>query len=734
MKHQYAVTGMHCASCAANIKRRLAKLPGVTEVAVNPATDTAEVGMTSHIAVSTLNAALSPLGYSLAEQDHASLYSHHDSLSSLRLKTYFALPPSVAIFVLMLWDLLASLVAWFPHPPVAMSALGFISFALATPILFWLGKPYLVGLARFARTGSANMDSLVGLGTLTAYIYSSVVLFLPHLGALYNLPPNLYFDVTIVVIGFITLGKYLELRSKHQTGQALHTLLSLQPSTARVLRDQGELTVPIVEIRVGDIVVIKPGDKIPVDGLVTEGTSSLDESLLTGESLPVDKGVGDKVIAGTLNHHGSLLVRTTGVGKDTMLSSIIRLVESAQASHAPVEQLSNRISAVFVPTVVVLALLALLVWSLLGNPVLGLLSFVGILVIACPCALGLATPTAIVVGVGRGALQGILVKNAEALEALSQVDYLVLDKTGTLTTGRPTVSQHQIIAPEHTRVLQILASLESKSEHPLAKAVLTFTSKRTKLSPVTSFAALPGLGLKGKVGGREYYVGNPRLVESLGLSVDRNLLDDYAREGATPLVLASRSKVLAYLGISDTLRAESLAVVHSLHRLGLKVVMLTGDHELTARHIGKQLGIDSIIAGVLPGDKAKHIKHLQSLGHRVAMVGDGINDAPSLATADVGIAMGEGAGAAIESAGITLLGSDLAHLPRALRLARATYSVIKQNLFFAFVYNIIGIPLAGGVLYPLFGLVLNPAIAGAAMAFSSVSVVANSLRLRAIRL
>ncbi len=752
---------MHCASCASTIKRKLEKLPGVEKAHVNLATETAEVSTSRHVATSTINQAISPLGYTMHDMklsdtlDPKSPHYGHDmgavvtsdstkkaeklaELDKLRQKTYFVMPIALIVFVLMIWDLLSSQFGFLPKLPLSMMTFNSLSFVLATPIMFWIGQPYIQGVARFIRYRVANMDSLVGIGTLVAYIYSSTLLLFPGIHAALSAPEGLYFDVTIVVIGFITFGKYLEASSKLKTGEAIEKLLGLQAKTALVLRDGKEIEIPVSEVVVGEIIIVKPGVKIPVDGKIIKGDSSIDESMLTGEPLPVDKVVGDKVIGGTINKQGAFQFRASVVGESTMLAQIIKMVEAAQGSHAPIERLTDQISAVFVPIVLVLSVLVFVLWTALGNPLLGLLSFVGILVIACPCALGLATPTAIIVGVGKAAGKGILVKNAESLEKLRAVNFVVLDKTGTLTKGAPSVTHHKIVGSGKDNLMQILASLESQSEHPLAQAIVDHAKeKKIKLLQVTGFSAISGQGLKGKVDKVEYYAGNTKLMTELGIKIDQAILEEFAKEGATPIILATKKSILMYLGVSDTLKEESEQVIKDLHKLGLKVAMLTGDHRLTAEHIGKQIGIDEIFAEVLPGEKADIIKKIQARNHRhggVAMVGDGVNDAPALATSDVGIAMGTGTDVAIESAGLTLLGGNLERLPQAIRLSRLTFRVIKQNLFWAFFYNIIGIPIAAGILYPLYGVMLNPGIAGAAMAFSSVSVVTNSLRLKAIRL
>ena len=727
---KYNVTGMDCASCASIIKRKLSKLPGVVSAEVNLATETAQVKTNTDIPLEHLNSVISPLGYTLKVSSSRAQSRDPDSSTSvgmtdllkLRQKTIFTLPFSIIIFATMVWSLFSPL-------PFPLLLFNVFTFVIASIVLLWLGSRYLKAIFRFAQTRVATMDTLVGIGTLIAYIYSVVLLFTSG--------TELYFDVTIVVLGFITFGKYLEANSKLKTGAAIEKLLGLQAKTAFVIRRGKEIEIPISEVVVGDIVIVKPGVKVPVDGIIIKGDSSVDESMLTGEPLPVDKAIGDRVIGGTINKQGMFHFRATVVGEGTMLSQIIKMVETAQGSHAPIEKLTDKISSVFVPIVLILSILVFIVWTILDNPLLGLLSFVGILVIACPCALGLATPTAIIVAVGRAAQNGILIKNAESLEKLRSVDYIVLDKTGTLTKGEPTVTQ---IVPVGARrgspvSFQVLASLESQSEHPIALAIVAKAKEeKVKIFDVSDFKAIPGQGLQGKIGTALYFAGNTKLIKSLGLSVDAAITANFARVGATPIILATRQQIIMYLGISDTLKDEAVKAIDDLHKLGIKVAMLTGDHKLTANHIGKSVGIDRIFAEVMPGDKADQVKQLQNEGYRVAMVGDGVNDAPALATADVGIAMGTGTDIAIESAGLTLLGGNLAKLPQAIRLSRLTFRIIKQNLFWAFAYNVIGIPIAAGILYPLYGILLNPGIAGAAMAFSSVSVVANSLRLRRINI
>ncbi len=720
---KYDVSGMHCASCANVISKKLSKVPGVKSARANYATETVELESASPVSTSVLNEAITPLGYTL-QSNH--LHSNKESeLDLLKKHATISIPLVVTSLVMMIWE------SFFPYPDIAKTFFHHLLPIMATYMLFVVGLPYVKSIFRFIKYRVANMDTLIGIGTSVAFLYSFAISAFEGVLAPYLAVDQVYYDVTIVVIGFITFGKYLEARSKLKTGEAIEKLLGLQAKTALVLRDGKEVEIPVSEVVVGDMVIVKPGVKIPVDGEIIKGDSSIDESMLTGEPLPVDKVVGDKVIGGTINKQGMFHFRATVVGEGTMLSQIIKMVETAQGSHAPIERLTDQISAIFVPIVLVLSVLVFITWTILGNPLLGLLSFVGILVIACPCALGLATPTAIIVGVGKAAQIGILVKNAESLEKLRSVDYIVLDKTGTLTKGEPAITN---ILPSPAN-FPLLASLEAGSEHPLAVAIVAKAKDdKIKLSEVTDFKTIPGQGLQGKIGKTLYYAGNVKLIESLSLTIDHSIIEKFAGEGATPIILATKKEIIMYLGISDTLKDESVQAIKDLHSLGIKVAMLTGDHHLTAEHIGKTVGIDKIIAEVMPGDKAEQVKKLQREGYRVAMVGDGVNDAPALATADVGIAMGTGTDVAIESAGLTLLGGNLERLPQAIRLSRLTFRVIKQNLFWAFAYNVIGIPIAAGILYPLYGILLNPGIAGAAMAFSSVSVVTNSLRLKAARI
>lgn len=745
------VKGMHCASCASIITKKLSAMPHVKSVSVNYGNEKAKIDYDdAHISIDSMNDEISKLGYSFVSENNQANSGHDhalmkaDELDELRNKTSFIIPVTITVFALMMWDILARTTAWMPSLPIPMALFNTISMVMATVALFWVGKPYLLGVTRFIRHRVANMDTLIGLGTLVAYTYSILITLLPSLGTLLRVPEYTYFDVTIVVIGFITLGKYLEARSKKKTGDAIEKLLNLQAKTALVIRNGKEVEVKIDEVVHGDRIIIKPGSKIPVDGLVLEGSSFVDESMVTGEPIAVEKKIGDSVVAGTINTSGSFIFEAKKVGKETLLSQIIKMVEDAQGSKAPIEALADKISGIFVPIVLIIALVSLIVWLAVGSQFIGLsqsvslgiLSFVSVLVIACPCALGLATPTAIIVGVGKGARNGILIKDAASLEHLHKVDTVVVDKTGTITLGKPTVVDiHNESKLSNDDFIRIIASLESKSEHPIAHAVTQYAhDKNITLAKALSFSIIQGKGLKGVVDGTEYFIGNAQLMSELKISFNQNQLDQYTSQGKTPVLISTKDNFLGFVMVADEVKKESKDAVASLHKLGIKVVMLTGDEEKTAKYIGSQVGIDEVIAHVLPQDKMDKIKALQAQGKIVAMAGDGVNDAPALAQANVGIAMGTGTDVAIESAGITLLHGDISKLVKAIKLSKITMRGIKQNLFWAFIYNIIGIPLAAGLFYPLFGWLLNPIFAGFAMAMSSVSVVSNSLRIKAKKL
>lgn len=759
------IKGMHCASCAAIITKKVSKLEGIRNIEVNFATEKAKIDFDSQkISIDKMNQEVDKLGYSfindenqmqMSKEEHMMMsvddHSEHlgfnkskdeklKELAEMKSRTQFVLPIALMIFILMMWDIGAKTLAFIPNLPIPMTLFNTIGMVLSTVVLFWIGQPFLQGVIRFIRYRVANMDTLIGIGTLSAYIYSVIITLFPSIRILFKLPEYTYFDVTIVVIGFVILGKYLEARSRLRTGEAIEKLLGLQAKTALLWKDNKEVEVPVSEVQLGDIVIVKPGAKIPVDGKIVEGQSSIDESMITGEPIPVDKKIGDLVVGATINKHGNFRFTATKVGSDTMLSQIIKMVEEAQGSKAPIQAMADKISSVFVPVVLGIAVLTLILWLSIGTSFLGfsgalsygILSFVGILVIACPCALGLATPTAIIVGVGKGAEYGILIKNAEALEKLSKVDTVVLDKTGTITKGKPEVTNVIILDSKWTenQILQIAASIEKLSEHPLAESIV-FKADELKLplGKVDNFIALEGVGVKGTIDGKLVAVRKPDDNDK-----KESKLKELQEQGKTVVVVEFENKTIGLVAMSDTLKDEAVEAISKLHKRGIKVVMLTGDNHLAAEYIAKQAGIDNVIAEVLPQEKAGKIKDLQDQGKKIAMAGDGINDAPALVQADVGIAMATGTDIAIESASITLLHGDINKLSQSFELSRATIRTVKQNLFWAFIYNIIGIPIAAGLLYPFWGIVLNPIFAGLAMAGSSISVVTNSLRLKTKKL
>lgn len=759
----YNVKGMHCASCSSVIEKTFKKVEGVHSAEVNYGTERAKVSFDpSKTSPHDLSKLIEPLGYSLevpetanemgmSESEHAAHLGLNQSkkeklaeVSDMRTKVLSAIPLAVFAAFVMGWDILAE---YSIVPAMSYTLKEFFHHLLpifATYILFVVGKPYLLGFYRFLRYGKANMDTLIGIGTVAAFLYSFTVSALEDVLSPFINVEYQYYDVTIVVITFIALGKYLEAKSKIKTGDAIEKLLNLQAKTALVVRDGKEIEISVNDVKHGDFIIVKPGAKIPVDGVITEGASFVDESMVTGEPMPAQKKIGDNVVSGTINTSGSFTFKATKVGSETLLAQIIKMVEDAQGSKAPIQALADKISAIFVPIVLVIAFLSLGTWLIVGSQYLGfsqalsfgLVSFVGILVIACPCALGLATPTAIIVGVGKGAKEGILIKDAATLEKLHKVNTVVVDKTGTITKGKPTLVDIQNLSSlKDDELVSILASLEKKSEHPIAHAIVNYAQeKNISISDVFNFEGIQGKGLKGEIGDTEYFAGNAKLVSDLKISFDAGKLDKFTLQGKTPVILATKEKVLGFVMVADEIKEESVDAIKNLHALGIKVVMLTGDDEKAAKYIGSLVGIDDVVAHVLPQDKLEKIKELQSQGRIVAMAGDGVNDAPALAQADVGIAMGTGTDVAIESAGITLLGGDISKLVKAIKLSKITMRGIKQNLFWAFIYNVVGIPLAAGAFYPIFGWLLNPIFAGFAMAMSSVSVVSNSLRIKAKKL
>ncbi|MEK7621625.1 MAG: heavy metal translocating P-type ATPase [Patescibacteria group bacterium] len=772
----YRIRGMHCASCASIIEKTFKKTNGVHAAEVNYGTETVKLMFDgSETSVPELSKKIELLGYSLAldqgtsrghggqsaeemgmsPDEHAAHLGLNQSkkeklaeVADMRTKVLSAIPLAIFAALVMAWDIFTQYGFVSEMSNVVKEFFHHLLPLMATYTLFVVGKPYLLGFYRFLRYGKANMDTLIGIGTVAAFLYSfAVTAFEETLRPFINIDYQ-YYDVTIVVITFIALGKYLEARSKIKTGDAIEKLLNLQAKTALVIRNGKEVEISVNDIKHGDLIIVKPGAKIPVDGIITEGNSFVDESMVTGEPMPAQKKTGDSVVSGTINTNGSFTLKATKVGSETLLAQIIKMVEEAQGSKAPIQALADKISSVFVPIVLVIAFLTLGVWLIVGSRYLGfsqalssgLVSFVGILVIACPCALGLATPTAIIVGVGKGAKEGILIKDAATLEKLHQVDTVIVDKTGTITKGFPTLVDIQNLSSASWRIkddeiVSILASLEKKSEHPIAHAIVNYArEKNIPVSDVSNFEGIQGKGLKGTVNGTDYFVGNAKLVSDLKISFDGVLLNKFTAQGKTPVILATKENVLGFVMVADEIKPESKQAVANLHKLGIKVVMLTGDDEKAAKYMAALVGIDDVVAHVLPQDKLEKIKALQSQGRVVAMAGDGVNDAPALAQADVGIAMGTGTDVAIESAGLTLLGGDISKLVKAIKLSKVTMRGIKQNLFWAFIYNIVGIPLAAGALYPIFGWLLNPVFAGFAMAMSSVSVVSNSLRIKAKKL
>jgi len=578
------------------------------------------------------------------------------------------------------------------------------------------------------------MDTLVGIGTLTTYLYSVMIVLFPLVKEALNMPEFVYFDVVIIVVSFVKFGKYIEARAKLKTGEAIEKLMGLQAKTAVIVRDGKEVEIPITEVSVGDILRVKPGSKIPVDGIIISGSSSVDESMITGEPIPTDKKNNDPVTGSTINKHGSFLMRATKVGSDTMLAHIIKMVEEAQGSRAPIQALADKISSVFVPIVLIIAFASFATWLFVApyfiEPSMalsyGILSFVGVLAIACPCALGLATPTAIVVGVGKGAENGILVKSAESLEKMGKVKMLVLDKTGTITKGDPVVTDIEVYdGYERREILRLSASVEAMSEHPLAKAIIKKAEEdKISLSEARDFKASEGAGVSGFIDGKNISIRKP------AGSNEGEKVSGLQSQGKTVVMVESDGKVIGAIAISDVLKDNAKDSIAELKKMGVEVAMLTGDNRMAAEHIARQAGIDIVFAEVMPHDKADKVKELQAGGIMVAMAGDGVNDAPALAQADVSIAMSTGTDVAIETADITLLHGDISRIPKAFKLSKMTMSAIRQNLFWAFIYNLVGIPLAAGLFYPIWGILLNPIFAGMAMAGSSVSVVANSLRLK----
>lgn len=719
--------GLHCASCVARTEKALRRVTGVSRATVNLATQTARVRVTpSLLQLSDLTKAVEAAGYrvvSLEESDavEAILAAREHEFKQLRIRLTVAVALAAPVVVL------AMLV---PH---ASPALRWAQLCLATPVVFWCGLPFVKGAAKALRQRSADMNTLIAVGSLSAYGYSAAMTITPHTLAAAGHGPGVYFDTAAAIVTLILVGRTLESRARGRTSQAVRKLMDLQPKTACVLRDGVRGEVPVEEIVVGDVVVLHPGEKVPVDGVVIEGRSAVDESMLTGEPMPVEKGQDDEVVGGTLNTTGSLKVRATRVGKDTVLQQILKMVREAQGSKAPVQRLADRISAYFVPAVIAIAVVTFAAWFAL-SPLesrlsVALLRAVTVLVIACPCALGLATPTAITVATGRGAQLGILIKGGEVLEAAHRLRTIIFDKTGTLTRGKPEVTDIAAVPGlTETDLLRLAASVEQGSEHPVGRAIVgKATAARVGLTPVEAFNALSGQGAEAVVDGKRVLIGTPALMVSRGVDLAA-VHADFERltaEAKTVMVVAEDGKAKGVTAVADVVKESAAEAVRDLRKMGLDVAMVTGDTERTAKAVASQVGIEAIIADVLPQAKADAVRQFQEGRGAVALVGDGINDAPALAQADVGIAVGGGTDLALDASDITLVGGDLGGVATAIALSRRTLQIIKQNLFFAFVYNLIGLPLAAG----LFGWKLNPMFASAAMAASSLSVVSNSLRL-----
>lgn len=732
IKTTFPVLGMSCAACAARIEKTLNAAAGVQNAAVNfAAADVAVAYDPQQTSPEALREAVQKAGYDLMTDTTEGSAErveevHQKEYHQLKQRTVWAIILSVPVAVIGMA---------FMNMPHA----NWIMLVLSTPVVFWLGRSFFINAWKQLRHHTANMDTLVALSTGIAYLFSLFNMFFPQFWIARGIEPHVYFEAASVIIAFILIGRLLEERAKGNTSSAIKKLIGLQPKTVvRIDASGSQQEVPISEVQLGDIILVRPGEKIAVDGVVTEGNSYVDESMLSGEPVAVLKETGSKVFAGTINQKGSFRFRAEKVGAQTVLAQIIRMVQEAQGSKAPVQKLVDKIAAIFVPVIISIALLSFVLWLVLdpsGGFTHGLLAFVTVLIIACPCALGLATPTAIMVGVGKGAENGILIKDAESLETARKVNAVVLDKTGTITEGHPEVTD-ALWLDSGVNAKAVLSNLEQRSEHPLADAIVRHLGSVGTIQ-LEQFESLTGQGVKGSAEGHTWFAGNEKLLRTNNIAIAETLRKDAERwtaEGKTTIWFADERQALAVIAITDRIKESSRKVVGQLHQMGISVYMLTGDNESTARAIAAKAGIDHFEAGVMPQEKAAFVKQLQQQGAVVAMVGDGINDSAALAQADLGIAMGKGSDIAMETAKMTIISSDLTKIPDAILLSRQTVRTIRQNLFWAFIYNLIGVPIAAGVLYPFTGFLLNPMIAGAAMALSSVSVVTNSLRLKTKKL
>ena len=734
--YTFKVEGMTCSACANRVEQVVKKLEGVTYSSVNFASEKLTVKLDNEqIKVAQVKAAVEKAGYKLVTEEEKKTKVGPREEQLLFRRLMMSLLFTVPLLIITMGHMVGMPLPHGIDPHSHPLYFAFIQLFLTLPVMVTGFKFYRIGLKNLIK-GSPNMDSLIAVGTLAAILYSLYGTYKiatgGEVGRIYVM--HLYYESAATILTLITLGKYLEARSKGKTSEAIKKLMDLAPKMATVVRNNQEVIVPLEEVRVGDLILVKPGEKLPVDGEVIEGNTAVDEAMLTGESLPVEKTVGSQVIGASINKTGFIKYRATKVGKDTALAQIIQLVEEAQGTKAPIAKLADVISAYFVPTVIGLAILSAIGWLLAGETtVFALTIFIAVLVIACPCALGLATPTAIMVGTGKGAEHGVLIKGGEALETTYKIDTIVFDKTGTLTEGEPKVTDIVTVTMEADELLLLAASAEKGSEHPLGEAIVKRAEeKKLQLKELRTFKAIPGYGIEAEIEGKQVLLGNKKLMLERGIQGNDLMVkaDGMAEEGKTPMYIAVNAVLVGMIAVADTLKPSSKEAIAALHRMGIKVAMITGDNKKTALAISKQVGIDLVLAEVLPEDKANEVQKLQQEGRKVAMVGDGINDAPALARADIGIAIGSGTDVAIESADIVLMRSDLKDVATAIKLSKATIRNIKQNLFWAFGYNVLGIPVAMGVLHIFGGPLLNPMIAAAAMSLSSVSVLLNALRLK----
>jgi len=748
-KTRLLIKNMHCASCVTRIESALQMTPGVVSARANLGPNAVDVEYQPEIVdFGAIRRAIESAGHKIVEPKPAKIkaavvedadpeeVARNEEYRTLMRKFWFAAAVSIPVMALSYPDLIPGLRDWMPMGSETRRIVWALLGVLAFPVLIWSGSQFFTGMWDGLKHRSANMHTLIAVGVTAAFVYSIVAVTYPEMFPRPELA-EVFWDVTTVVIALVVLGLALELKAKGRTSEAIKKLMSLQAKTARVLRDGKEIDLPVEEVVVGDVVIVRPGDKIPVDGTLTEGSSAVDESMITGESIPVEKQVGDEVIGGTLNKTGSFQFRTTKVGKDTALANIIRMVKDAQGSKAPIQRVVDLVSGYFVPTVMILAIFAFVVWYLIGPEpriIFSTIVLVTTLIIACPCALGLATPTSLTVGIGKGAENGILIRSGDALQTSEKLDALILDKTGTITRGKPALTDVVTAnGADETEVLRLAASLERGSEHPLGEAIVTGAEDRgLELTSAEGFAAIPGHGVSGGIDGKDVLLGNAKLMRDRGISID-TLTADWERlatEGKTPMYVAVDGSAAGLVAVADTVKPDSKEAIDLLKKMGIEVVMLTGDNQRTADAIAREVHVDRVLAEVLPDDKAHEVQKLQLEGKRVGMVGDGINDAPALAQADVGFAIGTGTDVAIEASDVTLIKGSLIGVVTAIEISRATMKNVRQNLVGAFGYNTAGIPVAMGVLYPFFGLLLSPLIAAAAMAFSSVTVVTNANRLR----